>query len=164
VTNGLQDVALAFDPGEEGVLDRGPRRHDEGILSRALWVRTVLTGTAMALGSLWLFTWAAGAGLTSAEQRGAALTTLVVAMAGHVYTARSERHSVVRTGVRGNRFLLGASIAALVMHVGASHWAPTQQLLRIAPVTAAGWVRILLVALVVVLVSEIDKWRRRRSA
>jgi hypothetical protein len=26
VTNGLQDVALAFEPGEKGVLDRPPRR------------------------------------------------------------------------------------------------------------------------------------------
>jgi magnesium-transporting ATPase (P-type) len=162
VTNGLQDVALAFDPGEAGVLDRRPRRSSEGILSRALWQRTLLTGTAMAAGSLWLFTWAAGAGLDAAQQRGAALTTLVVAMAAHVYSARSERRSILVTGLRGNPFLLASTLLALTIHVGASHWAPTQRILQIEPVTAAGWTRILLVAAAVVAVSEIDKAVRAR--
>lgn len=164
VTNGLQDVALAFDPGEEGVLERGPRASSEGILDRTLWIRTLLTGTAMAAGSLWLYTWAADAGLSPAQQRGAALTTLVVAMAAHVYTARSDRRSVLRTGVRGNPFLLTSTIVALTIHVAASHWAPTQRFLQIEPVTGAGWVRILVVAIGVVLVSELDKlWRRQRA-
>ena len=36
VTNGLQDVALAFEPGERGVLRRPPRRVTEGVLSGAV--------------------------------------------------------------------------------------------------------------------------------
>jgi magnesium-transporting ATPase (P-type) len=42
VTNGLQDVALAFEPGEKGVLDRPPRRRDEPVVSRLLWERTAV--------------------------------------------------------------------------------------------------------------------------
>jgi magnesium-transporting ATPase (P-type) len=164
VTNGLQDVALAFDPGEHGVLERGPRASSEGILDRTLWIRTLLTGTAMAAGSLWLYVWATDAGLSAGQQRGAALTTLVVAMAAHVYTARSERRSVLRTGVRGNPFLLTSTILALTVHVAASHWGPTQRVLQIEPVTASGWLRIAAVAVGVVLVSELHKlWRRRVS-
>jgi magnesium-transporting ATPase (P-type) len=161
VTNGLQDVALAFEPGEPDVLDRPPRAVGEGIVNRVLWERTVLTGLTMAAGSMWVFHWAIDRGLTDDQQRGAALTTLVIAMAVHVYNARSERRSIVVTHVRGNRFLLVATVVALTIHIAASHWEPTQTVLQIAPVTAAGWIRIVAVGVAVALVSEAHKaWRR----
>ncbi len=162
VTNGLQDVALAFEPGEPDVLDRPPRRREEGIVNQILWERTALTGVVMALGSLWLFTWAIDIGLNDAQSRGVALTTLVFAMAAHVYNARSERRSIITTHIAGNRFLLIATIVALTIHVGASYWGPTQLVLQIEPVTAEGWGRIAVVAVAVVLASEIHKWLRSR--
>jgi cation-transporting ATPase F len=48
VTNGLQDVALAFEPGEAGIAKRRPRPRGEGIISAVLWQRTVLAGVVMA--------------------------------------------------------------------------------------------------------------------
>ncbi len=163
VTNGLQDVALAFEPGEPDVLDRPPRGEREGIVSRILWERTVLTGATMAAGSLWLFTWAIAEGLDEDAQRGAALTTFVVAMALHAYNARSERRSIVATDPRTNPLLLGAVLGALTIHVAALHWAPTQTLLRIAPVGLDAWARMLLVAGAVVGVSELHKRLRNGS-
>lgn len=164
VTNGVQDVALAFEKAEPDVLGRPPRRRDEGVLNGVLWQRVVITGVVMALGSLWLFQWAIDTDLTADQQRGAALTTLVVAMAVHVYSARSERRSIIATHVVGNRLLLTATLVALAVHVGAMWWAPTQRLLQIAPVTAPGWLRILVVAVVVVGASEAHKaWHRSRD-
>jgi magnesium-transporting ATPase (P-type) len=162
VTNGMQDVALAFEPGEPDVLDRPPRRRAEGIVNRVLWERTALTGVVMAAGSLWLFAWALNTGLGDAQARGAALTTLVFAMAAHVYNARSERRSIIKTHVAGNRFLLIATLVALTIHVAASYWAPTQLVLQIEPVTGEGWARIAGVAIAVVLASELHKWLRSR--
>lgn len=163
VTNGLQDVALAFEKGEPDVLDRPPRRREDSIVNAVLWERTALTGITMALGSLWVFVWAIDAGLTGGQQRGAALTTLVVAMAAHVYNARSERRSIVVTNVVGNPFLLASSLVALSIHVAASYWEPTQLVLQIAPVTIGGWSRIAVVTLAVVGVSEVHKALRSRN-
>jgi magnesium-transporting ATPase (P-type) len=160
VTNGLQDIALAFEPGEPDVLDRPPRDEREGIVSRALWERTVLTGVTMALGSLWLFTWAIAEGLSEDAQRGAALTTFVVAMALHAYNARSERRSILASDPRTNPLLLAAVLGSLAIQVAALHWGPTRTLLRIAPVGLDAWGRMLVVALAVVAVSEAHKWLR----
>ena len=162
VTNGLQDVALAFEKREPGVLDQPPRRREEGIVSPLLWERTVLLGLTMAIGSLWLFQWAIDAGLTSSQQRGAALTTLVVAMAVHAGNARSERRSLFAVSPLDNMFLSVAVVLALAVHVGASYWGPTQTVLRIEPVTAAGWIRIGLVVVAMIVVSELHKWLRSR--
>jgi magnesium-transporting ATPase (P-type) len=160
VTNGLQDVALAFEPGEPDVLDRPPRPQREGIVSRVLWERTALTGVTLAAGSLWLFTWAIGQGLSEDAQRGAALTTFVVAMALHAFNARSERRSILASDPRTNPFLLSAVVGTLLLHVAALHWAPTQTLLRIAPIGPDAWWRMLVVGLAVVAVSEGHKWLR----
>jgi magnesium-transporting ATPase (P-type) len=162
VTNGLQDVSLAFEPGEPDVLDRPPRRHDEGILSRALWERTLLTGTTLAAGSLWLYVWAIERGLDVSAQRGVALTTLVVAMAVHTYSVRSEHRSIIATDPRTNPFLLGSVIGSLTLHLVALNWGPTQALLRIAPFDGDAWPRMAAVALAVVAVSELHKWWWRR--
>jgi magnesium-transporting ATPase (P-type) len=162
VTNGLQDVALAFEKGEPDVLEQPPRARDEGIVTPLLWERTILLGVTMAAGSLWLFQWAIDAGLSGAQQRGAALTTLVVAMAIHAGNARSERRSLFAVSPLDNRFLAAAVLGALLLHLGASYWGPTQRVLQIAPVTVAGWTRIGVVVLAVVVVSELHKWLRSR--
>jgi magnesium-transporting ATPase (P-type) len=163
VTNGLQDVALAFEKGEPDVLDQPPRPRREGIVTPLLWERTVLLGVAMAAGSLWLFRWAIEAGLSDAQQRGAALTTLVVAMAVHAGNARSERRSLFAVSPLDNKFLSVAVVIALAIHVAASYWGPTQTVLQIEPVTGPGWMRIGVVVVVVVVVSELHKWIRSRK-
>jgi Ca2+-transporting ATPase len=55
VTNGLQDVALAFEPGEKGVINRPPRDPGEGILSRLIIQRTLLMGIILASGTMFIF-------------------------------------------------------------------------------------------------------------
>lgn len=162
VTNGLQDVALAFEKGEPDVLEQPPRQRDEALVSPLLWERTVLLGVTMAIGSLWLFQWAIDAGLAPAQQRGVALTTLVVAMAVHAGNARSERRSLFVVSPRDNTFLSGAVVVALTIHIAASYWAPTQTVLRIEPVTTPGWARIGVVVVVVIAASELHKWLRSR--
>ncbi|HSI92475.1 MAG TPA: HAD-IC family P-type ATPase, partial [Jiangellaceae bacterium] len=160
VTNGLQDVALAFEPGEKGVLKRPPRRRNEPIVSRLLWERTLFTGVTMAAGSLVLFTWTLNRGESIEQARTVALTTMVIFMAFHVYNSRSEQQSIFVLNPLRNPFLLAATLGALAIHAAALHWGPTQFVLRVEPVDAASWLRMVAVASTVVLVSELHKLLR----
>ncbi|MEX2533117.1 MAG: HAD-IC family P-type ATPase [Nitriliruptoraceae bacterium] len=161
VTNGVQDVALAFETAEPDILNEPPRSPSEGIVSRILWERAILTGVMLAAGSLWLYLWAQQADAPLAQQRGAALTALVVGMATHAYNARSTSRSVFKAGLRGNRLLLSASIIALGMHGIALTFGPLQNLLGISLFAAGGWLRIGGVCLAVIAISELHKWVRR---
>ena len=168
VTKGLQDVSLAFEPGEDGVVDQPPRSVDEGVLSRRLWERTFFTGVVMAVGTLVLFRWQLDrpgvdpdAALVLAQTT--ALTTMVVFGALHVGNSRSETRSLFRLDPLSNPFLLGATGLALAIHVLAMYLPPTQFVLRIEPLDLATWVRILLVATTIVIAMEIDKAFRRRG-
>ncbi len=78
VTNGLQDVALAFEPGNPSVLRRRPRPKTEGIVSRLLWKRTLLSGLVMSAGTLVMFQRELAFTGSLVQARTVALTTMVL--------------------------------------------------------------------------------------
>jgi calcium-translocating P-type ATPase len=161
VTNGLQDVALAFEPGEPDVLQRPPRARSEGVMSRLLWERTLVTGLVMAAGTLGLFLWELDQGASLTRAQTVALTTMVVFQMFHVGNCRSEYVSVFRRSPFSNPFLFIATAAALLIHVAALYLGPTQVLLRVEPIGLDTWVRIVAVAASIIVAIEIDKAVRR---
>jgi magnesium-transporting ATPase (P-type) len=165
VTNGLQDVALAFEPGEPGVLRRPPRRPREGILSRLLWERTALTGVVMATGTLALFWWELEASGRVGHAQTVALTTMVVFQMFHVGNCRAELGSLFRMSPLSNPFLFAATALALIVHVAALYLGPTRFVLRVEPIGPDAWIRILAVAATILVAIELDKlYRRSRPA
>ncbi len=135
----VQDVALAFEPAEPGVVDRPPRPRAEGIMSSLLWERTALAGLVMAAGTLYLFRSELDAGATLQRAPTVALTTMVIFQMFHLGNSRSEHLSVFRKNPLSHPFLLAATTAALVVHIGALYFGPTQLILRVEPIELAAW-------------------------
>jgi Ca2+-transporting ATPase len=63
-----------------------------------------------------------------------------------------------------NPFLLVATAGAVAIHAASLYWAPTQYVLRVAPVDAAAWGRMTLVASTVIVAVELHKLVGRRRA
>ena len=163
VTKALQDLALAFEPGEPDVLDQAPRGRQEPVITGPLWVRTAITGTVIAAGTLVMFAWALGQEeLSLAQAQTVALSTLVVFQAFHLFSARSELRSVFRMSLTANRFLFLAQLGALVVHVGALYLPPTQFILRVEPIPLQAWGLIVAISISVLVVVEAEKLIRRR--
>jgi magnesium-transporting ATPase (P-type) len=157
VTNGLQDVALAFEPGEPDVLDHPPRAREEGVMSSLLWERTALTGLVMAAGTLFMFRAELDAGHSLQHAQTVALTTMVLYQMFHLGNSRSEHLSVFRKSPFSNPFLLVATSAAILVHTGALYFGPTQLVLRVEPIELATWGRIVLVASSILVAIEVHK-------
>ncbi len=162
VTNGVEDVALAFEPGEVAQFQKPPRDPAEGILSRALIQRGLAVGLVMAAGTLGMFIWERNGGATLEYARVAALTTLVMFQLFHVFNCRSEEQSLFSRSPLSNRFLLIGTVLSFLIHLGAMYFAPTQFLLGVEPLTLQTWSRLTMIALSVVMVVELDKLVRRR--
>jgi calcium-translocating P-type ATPase len=163
VTNGLLDVALAFEPGEKGVLERPPRKRNEGIVSKLLWERTVVAGAVMAVGTLLMFRWELDASGSLPRAQTVALTTMVMFQIIHVGNARSEYLSAFRKSPFSNRFLFISAAASLLVHVGALYLPATQFVLRVEPlVDWEVWAKMLAFAATIVLVMELHKLLRGR--
>jgi magnesium-transporting ATPase (P-type) len=160
VTNGVQDVALAFEPGEPDVLRRQPRPKREGVISRLLWERTVITGIVMATGTLALFMLEYNAHGDLALAQTVALTTMVLFMVFHVGNSRSEHRSAFAKSPFSNPFLLVGTLIAVSLHVAALYLPFTQFVLRVVPLDLETWLRIIVVAASIILVVEVHKFVR----
>jgi Ca2+-transporting ATPase len=163
VTNGLQDVALAFEPGEKGIIDRPPRNPGEGIMSRLLVERTVLVGLVISAGIVWNYVTALNEGASLEKARTVAVTTMVFFQFFQAWNSRSEHESLFRMNPLGNPFLFYSMIAAFLAQVAFIYAPPLQWVFRTVPITGVEWLRILAVSGAVVVVVEIDKWLRSRT-
>jgi Ca2+-transporting ATPase len=163
VTNGLQNLALAFEPGERDVLQRPPRPRSEGILSRVLWERMLVAGAVMTIGTLLLFHAELVETGSLPRAQTVALTAFVLFQMFQVGMVRSETASAFSVNPLSNPFLLVGTATALGLHVGALYFGPTQYVLHLHPIEAQAWIRIVLVALTIVPAMELHKLLRRHT-
>jgi magnesium-transporting ATPase (P-type) len=163
VTNGLQDVALAFEPGEKGIIDRQPRDPKEGIMSRLLIERTILVGFLISAGVVFNFMTALQEDVSIEKARTVAVTTMVFFQFFQAWNSRSEYQSVFQISLVSNPFLFFSMIAAFLAQLSVIYVPALQWVFRTEPITAGEWLQILPVSASVIVVVEIDKWIRRRS-
>lgn len=163
VTNSIQDLALAFEPGDPAALVRAPRRRGEGILSRLLWERMMIAGAVMSVGTLSLFRWELEATGSLPRAQTVALTTMVIFQMFQVGMARSEHVSAFRIPPFSNPYLFIATAAAMAIHIGVLYVPFARELLRMEPVGLDAWVRMVFVALAIVPAMEIHKLLRKES-
>ncbi|MDQ1272154.1 MAG: P-type Ca2+ transporter type, partial [Planctomycetota bacterium] len=167
VTNGLQDVALAFEPGEKGIIERPPRNPREGILSRLLIERTFLVALIISGGVVYNFISALNEGVSLEKARSVAMTTMVFFQFFQAWNSRSEIQSVFRINPLSNPFLFYSMIAAFFAQLAVLYVPTLQWVFRTEPLTTKEWINIGIITVTIVIAVEIDKrirMRRQRYA
>ena len=161
VTNGLQDVALAFEPGEKDVLQRPPRDPQAGIFNRLLVERTILVALMISAGVIYEFIHALNQGVSLEKARTLAVTTMVFFQFFQAFNSRSESQSLFRMNPLGNPLLFFGTIAAFGAHLAAIYLPSMQWVFRMEPITLMEWLHIGVASMTVIVLVEIDKWLRR---
>jgi len=161
VTNGIQDISLAFEPGEKDILKRPPLSPGEGVMSPVLVQRTVIVGLLISIGIVYNFVHALDSGLSLEKARTVAVTTMVFFQFFQAWNSRSETESVFRVPFFSNPFLFYGLLAAFFVHLAAIYLPSLQWLLQMESLNGEEWLRILLVSSTIILVVEIDKGLRR---
>jgi magnesium-transporting ATPase (P-type) len=165
VTNGIQDVALAFEPNEGDVLRRKPRPPHERIFNRLMIERTVVAAVVMAAVGFAAFCWMIEvAGMSEDSARNALLLLMVLFENIHIGNCRSETRSAFFLSPLRSPILLGGAIIAFLVHVAAMHWPLTQRLLKTEPVSLTTWAALLALALTIFVAMEVHKgiWSLRQ--
>lgn len=165
VTEGLQVIGLALEPGEPDVLTRAPRPPGDRIFNPLMIVRTLIVslviGGAIA-GTFWYFT--ESAEFSAFEASNLVLLLLVLIENVHIGNCRSERRSGFLNSPLRNPWVLGAAVLAQGVHLLAMHWGPTQQLLGLEPVSLKMWLTMFVISLSVFVAVELHKlWVRVRA-
>lgn len=164
VTNGIQDVALAFEAGEKGVMKLAPRRPTEGIFDRKMIEQVLISGVTMSLVCLVAWIVMLDNGMEEAVARNSLLTLLVLMQFYHVLNCRSESRSAFRVPLRDNPILIVGMLIAFCLYVLATQIPLMQSLLRTSPLLIERWLVLGGIASVVIIVMEIYKWVRRADS
>ena len=168
VANGVQDVALAFEPKEGGELKRPPRSPNEPIFERHVVEHVLVAGTVMGvmIFAVYWFVYSSGASHPDARN----LTLLLMVLFGNVHalSSRSESRSLFKIPAFSNPFLAVAVPGALLMHLTAMHVPGLNSVLDIHPVSLTSFFALVGVALIFFVVEEthkifIRKWRHREQ-
>jgi len=158
VTNGIQDVALAFEPSEGDVLLRRPRPPQEPVFNRLMIERTAIAAAIMSLVWLAVFVWEIKSGWSEPAARNTLLLLVVLFQLVHIGNCRSETKSALRLSPFRSPILLWGSITALLFHIAAMHLPIGQRILGVEPVSLATWGVLFALALTILVAMEIHKW------
>lgn len=164
VTNGPQDVALAFEAGEPDAMIRKPRKPTEGIFDSMMVQQTIVSGLVMGLVAFAAWYWWLSVGVEEGQARNLLLLLMVFLENVHVFNCRSERRSAFKIPLRNNWILMFGVFAAQGIHILSMYVPVTQHTLKVAPVSLEEWGALLLLVSIILIAMEIFKMVKRQIA
>ncbi len=161
VTNGIQDIALAFEPAEGNELKQPPRSPREPIFNRLMIERVIISALIIGITAFLVFQWLLNSGFSIDEARNGTLLLMVLFENVQVFNSRSESISIFKQKFFRNRILLVGTLAAQLIHIGAMYTPGLNDVLGIQPISPTHWLQLLSLALTVLVAMEIYKWIKK---
>ena len=161
VTNGLQDVALAFEPAEEDLLKRSPRLPNEPILDRIMIRKIVIAAVSIGTFAFLFYKEILKETQNIEVAQSSVLMLMVFVENIHAGCCRSELRSVFNINPITNPMLIITIISATILHLIAVYSTVGQTILKVTPVPLTIICILLLVSLLALIVIEIEKFYQR---
>ena len=165
VTNGIQDIALAFEKGDASAMKKPPRKPDESIFDKLMNSQIIVSGLFIA-GILFAVWWHLIYNLNYNEvhARSVVMMLMVVLQNFHVLNCRSETKSLFKMPLKNNYVLLVGILLAQGVHILATY-SPLGATLQLEPITLTEWLILLPTAAILLGVMEIFKliWNRNQQ-
>lgn len=158
VTNGIQDKALAFEPGEGGVLERPPRATRERIFNRVMIRNCLFSAIAMGLMGFGAFRWMLEQGWSETSARNALLLLMVLFENVQLGSCRTEKGFALRLSPLRSPFLLVGAATAFLVHLVTMHTPFGERVLGTEPVSLSVWFTLAAMALALFILVETHKW------
>ncbi|MBU0708183.1 HAD-IC family P-type ATPase [Patescibacteria group bacterium] len=129
ITDGLPDLALTMEKPENDVMERPPRKREEGILNQEMKVIIFCIGIFTDIVLLGLFWFLSRRGMDMVLLRTFIFAALGLDSLLYVFSCRSLRKPLWRINPLANTWLLLAVLGGWVMQTAAIYWLPLQSLL-----------------------------------
>jgi len=163
VTNGIQDVALAFESGEPGAMSKKPRRTTESVFNVMMVKQTLVASLTIGIVAFGFWYWLIEIRhMSEYHARDLVLLLMVFMQNFHAFNSRSERVSLFKIPLHRNWILVFGVLGAQGLHILSMQIPFMQNVLRIEPITFQEWAYVILLALPIVGTMELFKWNQRR--
>jgi Ca2+-transporting ATPase len=166
VTNGIQGVALAFEPGEGDSLRRKPRPPDESVFNRLMVERVLVAMLVVGCGGFLVYDLALRAGWDVAHARNLLLLVMVLFENFHIGNCRSETKSAFALSPLRSPVLFFGTLGAFLIHLSAMYVPFLQVMLATKPVELWMWGLAFGVSVLIVPAVELHKrwWAKRADS
>ncbi len=154
-------LALAFEPAEAGLMQRPPRDPRQPLLSGLLLWRIVFVSLLLTGACLGLFLYSQQLGWSLEASRSLAVNALVLGEMGYLFSTR-RLHGVANFAWRDNPMAWTLVGILLVLQLAFIELAWLQQLFATQSIGWQGWLYCLPVAVLICLLSELEKYLLRR--
>jgi Ca2+-transporting ATPase len=164
VTDGVPALALALEPGEEGLMQRPPAEPGESIFARGIGSYILRIGVVFAIITMVLMVYAFRAG---APWKTMVFTTLCLAQMGHALAARSDL-PLVQVNPFSNPWLIGAVVLTSALQMALLYVPALSNFFETTPLSLQDLGICVGFSLLFFLYLELEKvwrqWRRRAHA
>ena len=157
VVDVLPAMSLAWEPGENKVMQRKPRDPKKAIVTRSFLFRVLGNGALMSLGAMTVFIFALQNGLSSDTARTMAFTTMAFGQLTHIFNVREKHSFGLDRAILKNQFLIISLLISAVLQLFAIYLPFFNRVLETTPLTLGQWVWIAFGALIPMFLIQI--WR-----
>lgn len=159
VTDSLPALALGVEPAEEGVMDRPPRGKDTPFFTGRQWLRVAIVGVAEAVLTISAYL----IGRQSSPEAGTTMAFAALALL-QLFAAlgfQSEHASLLKMHPREHKMLWLGLGASLLLQLVVLVIPPLRALFKLTVLTAGQWGILLGLCLIMLLITELQKWAAR---
>jgi len=155
-------LTLAFEPAEENVMRRRPRRRDASLLGGEMIWRAVLVSVLFAVAVFALFEHLVARGESVAYARTAVVNLVVAMEIAYLFSVRYlHMTSITLQGVVGTRAVLAGVAATFVLQLAFTYAPPLQAAFATEAVSLADGLLIVLIGAALLVLLEAEKLARR---
>ena len=158
VTNGIQDISLAFERSNKNVLNKPPRSPGQPIFNSLMLTQITISGlaTTFLCFGVWYYCLEI-LHLPEITSRTMVLMLMVLIQNFHVLNCRSETTSIFRLPISGNYVAVVSIFLAQALHVSASYIPFLAETLTIEIIPWKHWFILLIISSSILVVMEIYK-------
>ena len=138
ITDGLPAIALGLDPAEKGIMRYSPKKFQEQIINKRLWVEMVVFGVLLTIGVLGIYWHNIPEGL--AEARAAAFMAIVIFELVRLLIIRADH----KTSIFSNGWLIVAVVVSVLLQVALVYIPFLANLFEIKHIDLFDWVYIVI--------------------
>jgi magnesium-transporting ATPase (P-type) len=161
VTNGIQDIALAFEKGDPAVMKNKPRKPDESIFDKLMNSQMIVSSLIISAVVFAVWYYLLQLNHNKAQEvhdRTIIMMLMVLLQNFHALNCRSETKSIFKLPAKNNYVLIIGIIIAQIVHISAAYIPGLNTTLQLEPIKLKEWLILLPAAASIFIGMEIFKW------
>lgn len=158
VTTILLGAMFSFEPIEDGIMSRPPRKPDTPIVTKPLLTRMVLVTTLMTVLCFIAFEIVADQHYNVKLGRTLVVNAIVMMGIFLMFACRSWDKSIFKTGFKGNRWMVLGAVGMILLQLLFTYTDLMQKFFQTVPLPPQVWLLAIGCGVIVTAMIEVEKW------